>query len=212
MQGRLVLAAMILVTCAESARAQRVEVQPFVGARFGGGFTVDEPIPGGTRPVDLNIESGLAWGLTVGVDVTESAGVEFMWSRQESSMSAESAAVPKTKLFDASVAQYHGNMLVYFSDRDVKTRPYFLVGFGATNFDPAQEGVDGATKFSFGLGAGVKVNFSPRLGARAQFRWTPTYVSTSNELFCDAFGFCYVIGVADYLNQGEVTGGITFRF
>lgn len=135
-----------------------------------------------------------------------------MWSRQHSAMSAESATVPKTKLFDASVAQYHGNMLIDFSDRDVKTRPYFLVGFGATNLDPDEEGVEGTTKFSFGLGAGVKVNLTPRVGARAQFRWAATYVSTSNRLFCDAFGFCYVIGVADYLNQGEVTGGVTFRF
>jgi hypothetical protein len=58
-------------------------------------------------------------------------------------------------------------MLIDFSDRDVKTRPYFLVGFGATNLDPDEEGVEGTTKFSFGLGAGVKVNLSPRVGARA---------------------------------------------
>jgi hypothetical protein len=58
----------------------------------------------------------------------------------------------------------------------------------------------------------VKVPFNERVGARLQFRLTPTYVSEEPALFCDIFGFCYVVGMADYACQGEPTGGVTIRF
>ena len=189
-----------------------VEIQPFVGGRFGGGFTVDEQIAGGgTRPVDINVASGFAWGLTLGFLVGDRAEFEFLWSRQESAISAESIAVPKTTLFDAAVSQYHGNVLFHFVPRDSPFRPYFLFGLGATGVDPDSD-LDGVTKFSFGFGGGIKAYFSENVGGRVQLRWTPTYVSSQPELFCDIFLFCYAVNVADYLNQGELTAGLTFRF
>ena len=212
MRIRFVLAAIILISLASSARAQNFEVQPFLGVRFGGGFTADQPIPGGTEPVDVNLESGFTWGLTIGGDFAERLGAEFLWSRQSSAISVESATVPKTTVFDASAVQYHGNVLYYFKDKSAKTRPYVLFGFGATSVDPDVEGIDGVTKFSFGLGAGIKAYLNDRFGVRGQFRWTPTYVSSTPSLFCDAFNFCYVVETADYLNQGELTVGAIIRF
>jgi opacity protein-like surface antigen len=212
MRARLILAVPLLLLSASSAFAQRVEVQPFIGSRFGGGFTVDQTIPGGSRPVDVTFGSGFTWGSTLGVDVSPQIQVEFLWSRQKSEISYEAPAVPKTKLFDASVAQYHGDVLWHFGAPERKVRPYMLVGLGATNIDPDQEGQKGATKFSFGLGGGVKGYFNKHAGVRAQLRWTPTYVSTQTQLWCDLFGFCYAVNTADYMNQGEFTVGAIFRF
>ena len=113
---------------AAPAAAQVVELQPFVGGRFGGGFTVNETIPGGTQPVDINIESGFSWGGTFSLLAGDRAEFEFLYSRQESAISAESVAVPKTTLFDASVAQYHGNVLFHFLPRDSRLRPYLPSG------------------------------------------------------------------------------------
>jgi hypothetical protein len=190
--------------------AQTVEVQPFVGYRFGGGFTVNENLVTGLRPIDLNIETGLSWGGTVGVLFADVWGVEFMWNRQESALSAEATLVPKTDLFDMAVTQYHGNVLIFGTDEETGLRPYVLFGLGATTFDPDFADADSLTKFSFGLGGGITSYFGRHAGVRAQFRWTPTYISSSPGVFCNFY--CYAVDVADYANQFEVTAGVTFKF
>lgn len=202
-----VLAVLAVVSVSAEAYAQRVEVQPFVGVRFGGGFSIDNDQLG-SDILDIDIKSGFAWGGTFGVDLTEMLQAEFMFSRQESGLKIKDGE----DLFDASVSQYHGNVLFHFAPRDARVRPYLLVGLGATNLDPDEPGLDGATKFSFGVGGGLKLYIQNNVGARVQFRLTPTYVTDDTVLYCDIFGFCYAVGVADYLYQGEFTGGITFRF
>lgn len=213
MRYRVIAAALITLAAGTSAFGQqRFEIQPFGGVRFEGGFNVDESLPGAQVPVDINVDTGVAWGTTIGFNITDNFGVEFLWSRQETSISAQPLDLESTTLFDASVSQYHGNALFHFLEADARVRPYLLLGAGATNVDPDLSGAEGITKFSFGLGGGVKAYFSEHVGARFQARWTPTYVSSEPALWCDVFGFCYVVDEADYANQGEVTGGVTFRF
>ena len=90
----------------------RLEFQPFVGARFGGGFEAEAPIATPFVPVDFSIDSGLAWGFTFGGFVSQSVELEFMLSRQESAIS-----VDDVKLFDAALTQYHGNALFHFGEQ-----------------------------------------------------------------------------------------------
>jgi len=47
------------------------------------------------------------------------------------------------------------------------------------------------------------------VGVRGQFRWTPTYITSSPGVFCSVF--CYAVDVADYANQFEATAGVTVR-
>ncbi len=130
-----------------------------------------------------------------------------MCSRQESGLEPD----PGGDLFDASLAQYHGNVLVHFSDADA-VRPYIIFGLGATNFNPDAGDIESAAKFSFTVGGGMKVPINESVGARLQLRPTPTYVSAEPARFSDIFGFCYVVGVADYAYRGELTGGVISRF
>ncbi len=212
MARRIILAALITVAAATPVTAQRFEAQPFVGVRWGGAFSVDETIPGGFQETEINPDAGFAWGATLGLNVTDNFGLEFLWSRQSSAINAEPLNASQIFLFDASISQYQGNMLFNLRDPDSRLRPFFLLGLGATNVDPDQEGVDGVVKFSWSLGGGVRTYFSERVGVRAQLRWTPTYVTSEPALFCDVFGFCYVVDEADYANQGEFTTGVIFRF
>jgi len=173
--------------------------------RFGGGFEADNAQLA-PDTLDINIASGLTWGGTFGVDVTQQVQLEFMYSRQESALELDGGE----KLFDAAVTQYHGNVLVHFGDPS-RVRPYLIFGAGATQLSPDAD-LEGVTKFSYTVGAGAKIPVNEHAGARVQFRLTPTYVSEEAALFCDIFGFCYVVGVADYAYQWELTGGVTFRF
>jgi hypothetical protein len=152
----------------------------------------------------------LAWGASFGVLFADVWEAEFLWSRQEGALSVEAQLVPKTDLFDMAVTQYHGNVLIHLSDEETRLRPYVLFGLGTTHVDPSPAEVDGLTKFSYGLGIGLKAYASRFAGIRAQFRWTPTYVSTSPGVFCGVF--CYSVDVADYANQFEVTVGASLGF
>jgi hypothetical protein len=191
-------------------QAQRVEVQPFVGYRFGGGFDVGQNTPEGTRPIALNIESGFTWGGTVGVLFADVWEAEFMWSRQDSALSAETIGFPKTTLFNMNVNQFQGNVLIHIADSDAKLIPYVVFGLGTTVFDPDVEGLGSLTKFSYGLGLGIKAYLTDHAGIRTQFRFTPTYIDTTPGIFCDLF--CYVVDVADWTNQFEFTVGASLRF
>ena len=62
-------------------------------------------------------------------------------------------------------------------------------------------------------GAGVKVNASRNVGLKLGLQWTPTYIkSDAAGWWCDPYWGCYVMGDAQYSNQFEFVGGVTFRF
>jgi len=44
-------------------------------------------------------------------------------------------------------------------------------------------------------------------------RWTPTYIkSDAAGWWCDPYWGCYLVGNAQYSNQFDINGGVTFRF
>jgi opacity protein-like surface antigen len=76
-----------------------------------------------------------------------------------------------------------------------------------------QKSVEGNSQFSTTWGAGLKVNASPNVGMKFGIQWTPTYIkSDAAGWWCDPWWGCYVIGDAQYSNQFEFVGGISFRF
>jgi hypothetical protein len=201
----------LLLSGTAPLHAQRVEVHPFVGYRFWGGFNVNEPIPGGDRPLNLDIEDGLTWGATVDVAATELVDFEFLWSRQESALSARSFGIPgSTRIFDMAVSQYHGNLLLHFAENDRRVRPFLFLGAGATYFNPDMDGVRSETRFSYAAGGGLKAYATDHAGVRVQFRFTPTYITSTPQMFCGLF--CYTVNVGDYTYQGEVSAGLALRF
>jgi hypothetical protein len=52
------------------------------------------------------------------------------------------------------------------------------------------------------------------LGLRGQIKYSPTYITTTNGgYWCDPiWGGCWQVGNNHYLNEFDVTGGLTVRF
>lgn len=198
---------LLTIAAADTAAQQRIEVQPFFGGRFGGGFDVDAPVPGGFRVAEVDFESGPVYGFTAGVFVTQMVQLEFLLSRQQTGIEVDGV-----KISDASHTQYHGNVLFHFGDDDSKVRPYVLFGLGASTVSPDLPSARNVTKFSFGLGGGVKTYFTDNVGLRFQARLAPTYVTDQPAIFCDVFGFCWAVNAAVYSYQTEATMGVSFRF
>jgi opacity protein-like surface antigen len=104
------------------------------------------------------------------------------------------------------VSQLQGDAVYHFGAPDARLRPFVFGGLGATFF--SADDLESETKFSFGLGAGVKYFRWETVGLRAHFRYKPTMMNDEDAAdFCDPFGFC-----RGTLSQVEFAGGAVVRF
>jgi hypothetical protein len=101
--------------------------------------------------------------------------------------------------------QLQASFVYQFGGEEAHVRPFLFAGPGLAFFGASD--LDGETKLSLALGAGLKWFPGKRLGARLEARYAPTYLNDSSSDFCDPFGFCQ-----SWLHQFEMTGGVVFRF
>jgi hypothetical protein len=210
----LVLCALtVLLATPAFAQEPRIEV----GALFG--YTLSEGVPvtasaNGIAYTDVGPASGMAFGLTFGVNLTPNTEVEFLWARQSSQLNVNGTG--PTLSGDMNIDTYHGNFIYNFGDSEAIARPFILVGIGATAYSDVlfpTKTVTGLTRFSWALGGGVKVYPAKHVGVRAMARWTPTYIKTDGYgWWCDPFWGCVAAGNAQYSNQFEMSGGVVLRF
>jgi opacity protein-like surface antigen len=201
------------------AQDKKVEVSVLVGWTFSDGVDGD-PVTTATGIYDrIDPKDSFKWGLGAGVMVTPNAEVGFLFGQQPTTLTA--GGTRTIDVGDMSVSTYHGYFGYNFGDPDATVRPYLFGGIGATNFSSVdytrsngQSGtIGGETQFSTTWGAGLKFFPSPSVGARFGVQWTPTYIkSDAVGWWCDPYWGCYLVGNAQYSNQWDVGGGITFRF
>jgi hypothetical protein len=204
---------------ASPAYAQRFD------ASFSGGYTasegvnVNESTLSGLVFESLEVKSGGSFNLTFGMYVTPNVLIEFLYGRQMSKLEVKGVGFAEN-LSDLNVDNYHVNFVYHWGASDARLRPFALGGLGATyygfsNLRPPfeNESIDGNTQFSWTFGGGVKAYFSPNVGAKFMMRWTPTYIKSDPAgYWCDPFYGCWVLGDADYSQQFDISGGVTFRF
>jgi hypothetical protein len=142
-----------------------------------------------------------------------------MYRRQMTKM--EISGTNTKTVGDWNIDNYHGYFAYYFGDPEARINPYFLGGFGATNFSSvqfttvggAQLSTVGGTQFSSVWGAGIRINANEHFGFKAGMNWTPVYIkSDPTGWWCDPYWGCYVVGNAQYANQFEIFGAVTFKF
>jgi opacity protein-like surface antigen len=215
-----VLAALFSLVMSSSAYAQKVEVSGLFGWTLSDGVTGQAVLAGDGNLYDtIDIKDSASWGLSFGFNATENVEVGFLFGQQMTTLAVEGT---RTKdVGDMTVSSYHPYVAFNAGDVDSSVRPYVMFGLGATNYGPVNftgaNGVaretGGETQFSTTWGAGVKLFPSPNIGVRVGAQWTPTYIKTDAAgWWCDPYWGCYVVGDAQYSNQFQFNGGITFRF
>lgn len=185
--------------------AQRtVEFTPTVGYRFGG--TVDGE--GGKFAAD----DGLAWGFTFGYRVKPDGLVEFVYSRQSTSILFDPDTAAEYAIGDASIDYFQVGGALEFGHNE-KTKPFFALTIGATHFDPSSSDLGDDWRFSFGGALGVKTYLSETIGLRAQGRVWMSSLSGDTDFWCTLPGGC-IIASSDgtFFTQGEFSGGLMFVF
>jgi opacity protein-like surface antigen len=214
------LAAVLLMATAPAAHAQRVEVSGLFGWTLSDGVSGDAFLAGDGNIYDsVDVKDAFSWGFQIGVNATDNVEVGFLFGQQLSTLSIE--GTNSRDVGDLTVNTYHPYIGFNVGEVDAPVRPYFMLGFGATNYGsvkytritgaPGETG--GETQFSTTWGAGVKLFPSPNVGVRVGVQWTPTYIkSDSAGYWCDPYWGCYLVGDAQYSNQFQFNGGVTFRF
>jgi len=226
MLKRISLIAFMVMLAAMPAFAQKAEV----GVTFG--WSLNDGVSGGDQRIPIGCVSNclgvfnrldpkdaFAWAIDVGFFVSPNAEVGFLYSQSPSTLQAGGTST--LDIGNMLIQNYHGTFTYNFGEHDAAVRPYVLVGLGATNFGSTdftrQNGapgtISGVSRFSTTWGAGVKLYGASKVGARVGVRVTPAYIkSDAAGYWCDPYWGCYLVGDAQYANQFEFGGGITFRF
>jgi opacity protein-like surface antigen len=233
---RTVLATIVIASvgaAAASAQEKRFELSGTLGYTFSDGVSGSATDRFGNEFSRIDPADAFSWNIRGGFLVNENLEVGALFGMQSSSLGitlrgATGGTGSDGNLFtigDENIYNYHGYVAYNFGES--KIRPYLLFGLGATQFgsvsvnlanvpvqhDTTQRDIGGSTKFSSIWAAGVKVNPSPNFGLRFEGRWTPTYIkSDAAGWWCDPYWGCYTLGDAQYANQFELGGGVTFRF
>lgn len=196
--------AMLLV--ASVGYAQRVELTPSIGYRWGGTIEYDETELFST---DVQIGDSASYGLTLGLPVGRSLLVEVSANRQASEFQSDSGLFDdEFTLADVDVTYYQLGLTWQLDQRYY--RPYFGVSLGGATIDPDIEGASSENRFAGTLGGGVKFELADHLDFKLDARgyWIALDSGDGND--CDYR--CYDYDEGDVLTQGEVSAGLVFSF
>ncbi len=201
----VLVAAAFLLAPASAQADGTLELTPFAGYRFGGGFTDN------ATGVDLDVDGRESFGLILGLRSTPEARYELFYSFQKTEL--ESGGLGgKTPLFDLEIHYLQIGGAYLFPGKRVS--PFVSGGFGLTFFSPDRPGSGSETNFSLSLGIGADIPVAKRVGLRVEGRGFLTILPDRTEIFCvsSGGGACDVRVQGDVLGQIELLAGITFGF
>jgi hypothetical protein len=195
---------------AQSVEIQGLEVTPFIGGRFGGTFDVQ---PEGGAEARGSLGDSVSYGVSAGVRFDDFSLIEFRWTRAKSVLRLDTGVSVNplaTPIADVTLNQFHGDFSREFPLDEVNAiRPFIMASVGATHLGTSSNGF---TRFSFGIGTGLKVAVNPKLGLRVEARWLPIWIQPEVSAFACGFGGCIAVLSGRITQQFEFTAGPVFRF
>jgi hypothetical protein len=207
----------LFFACFTLAYAQRYEITPLVGARYGGVVKLEQQgLPNTEAHLADSISYGIAAGVHIDADDCEGCGLlEFRWMRQDTHFDvAQNPLVPTPLGVDAfrpSVKLDHflGDFTREWSVTEAPAiRPFATVTLGASRMSaPASS----TTRFAFGIGGGLKVFPARNWGFRFQIEYLPTVMHADLQRIVCAGG-CVVALSGGLMNQFQISIGPAVRF
>ena len=198
--GAIPLGATGALAQGRSSDVPTVQIAPFVGYQFGGSIFSE------TFDRDFSFQSGLDWGGSFDYAIGETWRFEVYYSRQDTDLQGAGLAAAA---FDVKVERL---MVGFQEEKGQGSVKFFgtILG-GATRFTPADGALSSDTRFSAGLGLGVKSFFSPNVGLRLEGHAFFTSVQGGGGVFCTA-GFCAFNYTGSGIWQGDVAAGLIIAF
>jgi hypothetical protein len=106
--------------------------------------------------------------------------------------------------------QFHGDFShePLVEDWPSWAKPFVIASIGATHV--SRDASISFTRFSFGIGGGIRLYASRHLGFKIQAEWVPVVVDPQVAFVCGSGCIVHVGGTAS--SQGEVFAGPILRF
>jgi opacity protein-like surface antigen len=183
-------------------RVGRFEMTPFLGHRFGGSFDELESRSG------VEIDDSNSYGFVLGWALDDESAIEVFYSHQSSALQSNDL-FSATPLFDLDLDTVEIGGLYLWQLRAVQ--PFIAGGFGFTRLSPDSPGLDSETRFTFGLGGGLRVFPTPHFGFRFEGRSHLTLFPDTGSIFCSDTT-CAIRVTGSVLWQAEFMGGVVLRF
>jgi hypothetical protein len=211
-----VFIAMLLISLPSALSAQqqqeskplRFDFTPFIGYRTSMSFPID-PHVSGTNPRFV-LDASPSYGASFGMRLNNEADlVEFRWARQDSYVHAEEITPlpPRQRMV---LDQFHGDFSheAHVEEWVSWATPFVLASVGATHGSGSTN--INFTRFSFGLGGGIRFYPSRHFGFKIQAEWVPIFVDPNVAFICGQGCIFHAGGTA--ISQGEVFVGPILRF
>ena len=202
-----------------AAYGQRYDITPLFGARFGGTLKLEQPAaPNFQAHLADSMAYGIAAGFRFDDDECEACNLfEFRWMRQDTHLGVKlDPQMPTVNPLSAGVFRprvtldhYLGDLTHEWEIEGAKAfKPFAMISLGAARMStPAAS----ATRFVFGIGAGLKVFPKRNWGFRLQVEYLPMVMHTDlQQVVCTTS--CVVVVGGGLMNQFEMTVGPTFLF
>jgi hypothetical protein len=201
-----------------SAQAQKYEITPLVGGAFGGTMKLERAL---TPNVDAHVADSFIFGVAGGIRYESDEGeggynaIEFRWMRQNTHLFFKQDPLVATPSVAASFRpgitfdHFLGDFTHEWNLQDAKMiHPFLTLTAGAALMSaPASS----ATRFTFGIGTGVKVFPSRHYGFRLNIEYLPIVMHAEiQRLVC--VGGCVVVLNGGVMNQFLLSLGPGFRF
>jgi len=191
-----------MVSIATEAMGQSFEVTPFVGYRFGGDFR--DSVTG----AGLDIDDSESYGIVLGKNMSPETQLEFLYSHQTTELKS-TGLFSATSLTDLDIDYYHlGGSYIWNPKR--KMRPFIQASVGVAHLNPDRGGLGSETRFSFGIGGGLKYFLTKHIGLRLDGRALGTLLNSNSAVFCS--GGCTINVQGSTLWQFEGNLGLVFAF
>ena len=199
--------------CPLSAQYDDTKVLPFeftpqVSIRTTMSFHTEPGVDGMSSKVVL--ESGPSKALSFGVRLNDEDLVEIRWARQDTQVRVTGPAITPFKQ-SVTLDQFHLDCSHEYivPEWPEWARPYIMGSVGVTHIS-GTAGFVSFSRFSFGIGGGVKAFPFRHLGFKAQAQWVTLWVNPEVDAYC---GVGCIIHIGGKLSsQGEVIVGPVFRF
>jgi hypothetical protein len=214
MRKALVLLLIMTTMGVADAYAQRFEVTPNFGYRWGGKLSDGGYTEVGPYVVSLDFDSGPFYGLIAGYAIKPKLLIEGYWNRQHTALSVVNETLDESlSLGDGKIDYLQAGVSVLFFEPDIRLQPFFSFYLGATHIAPEEGGREGQWFSSVGYAIGVKYFFTDRIGARLQNSGMSTIVTDSESLFCAEGGEpCFTLPKDTWMWQIDLSLGLIVAF
>ena len=202
MKCRTILLVACLAAWSGPLRAGSLEITPFLWYQFGGSFEDEE------TGQDYDIAEGSAAGALLDFRLSEITQLEFYFSHQETELKS-GGRFPTDTLFDMDVEYYHIGGTVLIPDGDWE--PFVVGTLGVTRLNPEPSSVGALTRFSLGLGGGIRYFPTKHLGLYLAGRGLFTFIDSDTSMVVES-GNTTVYIVSDGLWQAILQAGLILRF